>query len=70
MIDRNKLKKENKFMSTRYYVYSKNASNNSLSAPKSLKNSETREAARSYKRNATNPQNFGIWDRYNNEPVR
>ncbi len=52
-------------MSTRYYIYSKNSS-----TQKAIKNAATREEAREYKRNLSNPSNFGIFDRQTGVSVR
>lgn len=50
---------------TRYYVYSKNSA-----TQKPLKNAQTREAARDYKRSQNNPSNYGIFDREAGESIR
>ena len=50
---------------TRYYVYSKNSN-----TQKPLKNAETREAARNWKRAQNNPSNYGIYDRYEGNSIR
>lgn len=43
----------------RYYVYSKTSS-----TKKPLRNAETREEARDYKRSQANPSRYGIFDRF------
>lgn len=50
---------------SRYYVYSKNSK-----TQKPLKNAQTREAAREYKRDQNNPSNYGIFDRWAGESIR
>ncbi len=50
---------------TRYFVYSKTSA-----SQKPLKNTNTREAARDYKRSQNNPSRYGIWDRLNGQDVR
>jgi hypothetical protein len=49
---------------TRYYVYSKNSA-----TQKALKNAETREEARNWKRSQANPANFGIADRHTGQSI-
>lgn len=56
-------------MSTRYFIFSKNSFNRTGIA-KPLKNAETREAARAYKRNQSNPTAYGIMDRSTGDIVR
>lgn len=50
---------------SRYYVYSKNSK-----TQKPLKNAQTREDARDFKRSQNNPSNYGIFDRWAGESVR
>lgn len=53
----------------RYFIFSKNSFNRTGVA-KALKNAETREDARNYKRNQSNPTAYGIMDRFTGEAVR
>ena len=49
---------------SRYYVYSKNSA-----TQKPLKNAETREGAREWKRSQNTPSNFGIVDRITGQNI-
>lgn len=53
----------------RYFIFSKNSFARTGVA-KAIKNAATREAAREYKRDQSNPSAYGIMDRWTGESIR